>query len=120
MDRNAEFVKVKQFLEDVLVLHGMPKSMAHLLFELLAFINLQENLIINSFLKNDLASKTKMNKGTIDNSITKLNEVGLLIRLGRGTYALHPVLNEAQKLLKNKTAKMEIIYKEQIRIIETE
>lgn len=120
MEQIAEFMKVRPFLEDVLILHGVSKNMAQLLFEILPYINLQEKIILNAYLKKDLATKTQMSKGTIDNSLTKLNEVGLLIRLDRGTYAIHPVLNEAYKLLKNESANMKITYKDQRRIFETE
>lgn len=110
MDQNAGFLKVKAFLEDVLILHGISKNMALLLYEMIPYLNHDEQLIVNAYLKKELATKTKMSKGTIDNTLTKLNEVGLLIRLDRGTYAFHPVLYEVEKLLKNNTAKMKITY----------
>jgi DNA-binding transcriptional ArsR family regulator len=120
MKQNAEFLKVKTFLEDVLTLHGVSKSIALLLFEMTPYLNLQDQIIVNSFLKKELATKTRMSKGTIDNTLTKLNEVGLLVRLDRGTYVFHPVLYEVRKLLQNDTAKMKITYTPQTRSIETE
>lgn len=116
----SEFLKVKAFLEDVLILHGISKTTALLLFEMMPYLNPDDHLIVNAYLKKELATKTKMSKGTIDNTLTKLNEVGLLIRLDRGTYSLHPVLYEVKKLLKNGTAKMKITYTEQKRNIKTE
>ncbi|MEC1376501.1 replication/maintenance protein RepL [Heyndrickxia oleronia] len=120
MQEKEQFLKVQHFLEDVLVLHGVSKNMSQLLFELFPYINPEGHIIINSFLKKEIAEKTKMSKGTIDNTLSKLNEVGLLIRLDRGTYELHPVIHEAKKLLKNKTATMKISYNEQKRKIETD
>ena len=119
MQGNAEFKKVQPFLEDVLVLHGVSKNMSQLLFELFPYINPEGHIIINAFLKKEIAQKTKMSKGTIDNTLSKLNEVGLLIRLDRGTYELHSVIHEAKKLLKDETATMKISYTEQNRKIET-
>lgn len=119
MQEKAEFKKVQPFLEDVLVLHGVSKNMSQLLFELFPYINPEEHIIINAFLKKELAQKTKMSKGTIDNTLSKLNEVGLLIRLDRGTYELHPVIHESRKLLKDGTATMKITYTQQTRKIET-
>lgn len=120
MREKAEFKKVQLFLEDVLVLHGVSKNMSQLLFELFPYINPEGNIIINAFLKKELALKTKMSRGTIDNTLSKLNEVGLLIRLDRGTYSLHPVISESRKLLKDETATMKITYTEKTRNIETE
>lgn len=120
MRGTAEFKKVQSFLEDVLVLHGVSKNMSQLLFELFPYINPEGHIIVNAFLKKELALKTKMSKGTIDNTLSKLNEVGLLIRLDRGTYALHQVIHESMKLLKDETATMKISYTEQKRKIETD
>lgn len=120
IEHNADFEKVQLFLEDLLILHGVSKNMALLLFEMIPYLNPQNHIIVNAYLKKELAMKTGMSKGTIDNTITKLNEVGLFDRLDRGTYAFHPVLHETKKLLNNNTAKMEISYTKQNRIIETD
>jgi DNA-binding transcriptional ArsR family regulator len=120
MQENAEFKKVQPFLEDILILHGVSKNMSQLIFEMFPYINPEGNIIINAFLKKELALKTKMSKGTIDNTLSKLNEVGLLIRLDRGTYELHPVIYESKKLLRDETATMKISYNKQQRKIETD
>lgn len=120
MEQNAEFIKVKPFLEDILALHGVSKNTALLLFELIPYLNQKEEIIVNSYLKKDLAAKTDLSKGTIDNTITKLHDVGLLLRLGRGTYTFHPVLYEMKKLLKDEKAKLSITYKGQSRKIESD
>jgi len=120
MEQNAEFTKVKSFLEDVLALHGVSKNMALLLFEMTPYLNQQDEIIVNAYLKKELAAKTNMSKGTIDNTITKLHDVGLLVRLDRGTYTFHPVLFEMKKLLNNEKAKMSITYTGQNRKIESD
>lgn len=120
MEQSAEFLKVRTFLEDVLILHGISKNTALLLFEMMPYLNPDNQLIVNAYLKKELAKKTKMSKGTIDNTLTKLNEVGLIIRLDRGTYGLHSVLYEVKKLLRDGTANIKITYSAQKRDIKPE
>jgi predicted transcriptional regulator len=110
MDRIPEFLEVQSFLEDLLILHGLRRNLAPILFELFPYINQQNQIIVNAFMKNELAVKTETTKGTVDNAILKLNEVGLLSRIDRGTYSFHPVLFEMKHLLKNGTARITIIY----------
>jgi predicted transcriptional regulator of viral defense system len=120
MESNAEFFKVQSFLEDILILHGLRKNLASIVFEMFPYINQQNQIIVNSFMKKELAVKTKTSKGTIDNAISKLNEVGLLARIDRGTYYFHPVMFKIQQLLKNETARMTITYTTNDRTFESE
>lgn len=120
IESNPDFEKVRSFLEDLLILHSVSKNMAFLLFEMIPYLNPRDNIIVNAYLKKELAMKTGMSKGTIDNAITKLNEVGLFERLDRGTYAFHPVLHEVKKLLNDDTAKVKISYTQKNRVIETD
>ncbi|MCF2649687.1 replication/maintenance protein RepL [Niallia circulans] len=110
MEGRSEFPKVQAFLEDLLVLHGMSKGNARLLFEMIPYVNQDNQMIINAFLKKELAEKTGISKGTIDNALTKLTEVGLFTRLDRGAYQIHPVLLEVHKLLQEKTAHVVMTY----------
>lgn len=120
MKSDVDFQKVQPFLEDILVLHGVSKKLGRLLFELIPFLNQQNQIIINAYLKKELALKIKTSKGTIDNSISKLNEVGLLLRIDRGTYTFHPLLFNMEKLLKNKSAKIIITYSDKEKVIDSE
>lgn len=112
------FRKVQPFLEDMLVLHSVSKGMARLLFEMIPYVNQENHIIINSFLKKELAEKTKMSKGTIDNTLTKLTEVGLFSRLDRGAYRINPVLLEIRELLQEKTVQVVMTYTTKKRIIQ--
>lgn len=110
MEKDAEFLKVQSFLEDILILHGLRRNLALLLFEMFPYLNGQNQIIVNAFMKKELAEKTETSKGTIDNAILKMNEVGLLERIDRGTYTFHPVLFKIRNLLKNDSAKVTITY----------
>jgi len=83
MKEDKDFIKVQSYLEDLLALHSLSKGLAPLLFLLTTYANPQKHIIINSFLKKELAMKTDSSKGTIDNYISKLNEAGLIKRMDR-------------------------------------
>jgi len=110
MEKNKDFKKVQSYLEDLLALHSVSKGLAPLLFHLTTYANPQKHIIINSFLKKELAIKTDSSKGTIDNYISKLNEVGLIKRIDRGTYTFHSALLEVDKIVKNNPVKIIISY----------
>lgn len=117
---NAEFNKVQSFLEDLLILHGLRKNIAPIVFEMFPYLNQQNQIFVNAFMKKELAVKTETSKGTIDNTISKLYEVGLLERIDRGTYTLHPILFNINNLLKNESASIRITYTPENRTFETE
>ncbi|WP_033827760.1 hypothetical protein [Bacillus andreraoultii] len=120
MKEGAEFLKVQSFLEDILILHGLRRNLAPILFEMFPYLNGQNQIIVNAFMKKELAKKAETSKGTIDNAILKMNEVGLLARIDRGTYTFHPVLYKINDLLKNESASIRITYTPEDRTFETE
>lgn len=119
MEGDLDFQKAKPFLEDILVLHGMSKGVARLLYEMIPYVNQENQIIINAFLKKELAEKTRMSKGTIDNTLTKLTEAGLFTRLDRGAYQIHSVLLEVHNLLQEKAVKVVMTYTTKDRNIES-
>lgn len=118
MEEESGFQNVQAFLKDILVLHGISKGMARLLYEMLPYINQDHQIIINAFLKKELAEKSTIKMGTIDNTLTKFTETGLFHRLDRGAYQLDPVLLEAKALLEEKDAKVVMTYTTKSRKIE--
>jgi predicted transcriptional regulator of viral defense system len=116
---NKEFNKVRSFLEDILILHGLRRNLAPILFEMIPYLNQQNQIIVNAFMKKELALKAKTSKGTIDNAISKLNEFGLLARIDRGTYTFHPVLLKTKHLLNDEPLNITITYSTKNRVIDT-
>ncbi|MEK4303689.1 hypothetical protein [Oceanobacillus sp. FSL K6-0251] len=110
MEKNKDFKKVQLYLEDLLSLHNVSKGLAPLLFHLTTYANPQKHIIVNSFLKKELAMKTNSSKGTIENYISRLNEVGLIKRIDRGTYTFHSVILGVDKIVKNEPIKVTISY----------
>lgn len=122
MKSGKDFQKVQGFLVDLLLLHGLSKSYAQLLFELIPYFNQQNQITINSFLKKELESKLNTSKGTINNAITKLTEANLLQRIDRGVYTFHPLLFKMLHLLDGKEVELKITYvgnKKKINILES-
>ncbi|MGG4512149.1 replication/maintenance protein RepL [Heyndrickxia sporothermodurans] len=110
LKNSAEFEQSKGYLEDLLLLHGVPKNLALLLFELLSYVNKDNQIVINAFIKKELAEKVKISKGTIDNAITKLKDSGLLERLDRGVYIPHATLLNVTNLAKGNVVSFKVTY----------
>lgn len=118
MKGSPEFELSKEYLEDLLLLHSVPKNLALLLYELLSYINKDNQIIINAFIKKELAEKAHISKGTIDNALTKLNDSGLLQRLDRGVYIPHSALLKVPKLIKGNSVSIKITYNKNKKEIE--
>lgn len=110
LKNSTEFEQSKCYLEDLLLLNGVPKNLALLLFELLSYVNKDNQIVINAFIKKELAEKVKISKGTIDNALTKLKDSGLLERLDRGVYVPHATLLNASKLIKGNIVSFKVTY----------
>ncbi|MCH1626123.1 replication/maintenance protein RepL [Ferdinandcohnia quinoae] len=118
MKNSTEFEQSKDYLEDLLLLHGVPKNLALLLFELLSYVNKDNQIVINAFIKKELAEKAKISKGTIDNALTKLKDSGLLERLDRGVYIPHSTLLKVPKLIKGNAVSFKVTYSKNKKEIE--
>jgi len=84
--------KILLLLTDYIQIKGLTKSFAPLLFELISVKNKDCKIIVNASLKRDIGSRIKATVGSIDNMFTRLVEVGILIRLDRGMYAVNSEL----------------------------
>lgn len=118
MENSPEFEQSKVYLEDLLLLYGVPKNLALFLFELLGYLNKDNQIVINAFIKKELAEKAQISKGTIDNAFTKLKDSGLLERLDRGVYIPHPTLSKVQKLSNGHSVSIKVTYSKNKKEIE--
>lgn len=119
MKPQRDFNDVKMYLEDLLFLYQVPKNLSFLLYELLEKANQEGNIIVNSFIKEQLVGKVGLSKGTIDNALTKLTESLLLERVGRGVFRSHEVLLKSKELSKGNTLELHVEYQDQIKTIKT-
>lgn len=99
------------FLQDVLVLHGLSKNLSKILFLLLiSHPDPNQPLILNGYVKKELASVSQFTVGSIDNALVKFNGVGLLTRLDRGTYQINPLLHEFYRIKKSGEGDLRLTY----------
>lgn len=114
------FDDVRVYLEDFLFLHDAPKNLSLLIYELLFESRNQSYILINSFIKAEIAKRTGLSKGTIDNALTKLTECRLLIRKGRGVYEAHEGLLKSRELSQGKSVHVHVTYQDKMKTIEVE
>jgi len=79
-----------RYLTDLLHLKKVPISLAEVLMELLHKANYDNQIIINSTIKEEISGKLEFTVGTIDNAITRFVNSGILVRKGRGVYMPNP------------------------------
>lgn len=113
-------MQVHSFVEDLLVLHGIRKSVAPIVLGMYSYLNQHDQLVLNAFIKTELAEQAQTTKGTIENIIVQLQQAQLLIRLERGTYTLHPVLLKGLNSLEQPALTMKLTYTANGRLIQFE
>lgn len=107
---------VKLYLDDISYLNRLTPSSSSVLYELLNYTTYKDhNIVLNSYIKNEIAKKIKTTLGVINNNITKLVNKKILNRVGRGTYILSPFLFgkgdwKSIRELRNQNIEMKIIY----------
>lgn len=107
---------IKVYLGDIAYLHGLPVPTRDLLDELLKYITYgTQEIVLNAVAKKRIAEVTGMAMQTLNNKLQELLKVGILDRVGIGTFVLNPYLfgkgdwktiNE----LRNKNIHLEIVY----------
>lgn len=84
---------VKLYLDDIAVLHNLPKGSSSLLHELLRQVNYEGLINLNSSVKTKIANALNFkNKQSVDNGLNKLCKEGLLRSADRGVYEVNPHL----------------------------
>lgn len=84
---------VKLYLDDIAVLHNLPKGSSSLLHELLRQVNYEGLINLNSSVKTKIANALNFkNKQSVDNGLGKLCKEGLLRSVDRGVYEVNPHL----------------------------
>lgn len=87
---------IKLYLQDILYLNDVPKSLTNVLYALLSYVTYadQENgmcIPLNGFIKSQIREKCGMdNPRTLNNALSKLVKGNILKRIGTGTYQLNP------------------------------
>lgn len=82
---------IKIYIKHINYLANLPSGLEGLIYELLKNMNYGNKIVINSFIKEDIARNIGKTFNTINQYITKLVESKILIREARGVYYLNPL-----------------------------
>lgn len=95
VDKEPEFVKL--YLDDIMLLKGLPKSHTAILYSLLRHINYADDkngqvVIVTSFVKKEILMENPeiLSTQTIMNAISNLKKKGILEDVGRAAYRVNP------------------------------
>ena len=84
---------LKMYLDDIEILHRLPKNSGDVLYELLVNMNYQGEIAINSLMKQRICEKLAIkNARSINNFLTQMVKKDVLQRIGRGVYVVNPYL----------------------------
>jgi hypothetical protein len=118
IEKEPNFVKV--YLADLSYLKELPKWTNRVLYELLSFMNYENEIILNSYLKEKISKKLDIKLQSFANSITKFLETGILLRKGRETYIANPKYFGKGSWAEIKSLRLKVTYNENGREFETE
>lgn len=120
MGENYQYVEqaepnfVKIYLDDISYIADLPRGHLALMCELLKNVsNASEGqtIIVNKYMKEQIADKRGISVGYINNAITDLVKREILIRIAQGTYYINPYLfgkggwDDIEKIRTNKATK---------------
>lgn len=88
----AEPSYIKIYLQDILYLNNLQSNQTGLLYELLSYLNYDNEIVLNSTIKRRIAEKLETTIQVIDNNLSKLVKKDILKRVGRGVYIANPYL----------------------------
>lgn len=84
---------IKMYLDDIEILHRLPKNSGDVLHELLRNMNYESEITVNSLMKKRICEKLNIkNERSINNYLSQMVEKDVLQRVGRGVYIVNPYL----------------------------
>jgi len=112
---------IKLYIQDIAYLYNL-NIKSELLYELLMYVNYNQEIIINKTIKERIAQKLNKSLSYVNNNITKLAKEEVLIRVGSGTYQINTYLfgkGSWKDIIKHrKSLTLNIFYDKTGRIIE--
>lgn len=82
---------IKIYIKHINYLSNLPSGLEGLIYELIKCMSYGNKIVINSFIKRDIATRLGKTFNTVNQYITKLVDSKILIREGRGVYYLNPL-----------------------------
>lgn len=87
--REEDYVKI--YIKHINYLNNLPNGLDEIIYALLKKINYQNQIVINSAIKRQIANELGKTFNTINQYITKLVKNDILIRVDTGIYYLNPI-----------------------------
>jgi len=81
---------IKVYIQAVGLLHNLPNSADKILFELIKYVNYDNEIIINKNVKERIAERLNISLSRVNMYISDLTKKNFLIRKARGVYILNP------------------------------
>lgn len=83
---------IKLYLADILYLNDMPKGMNSLLLALLKKMNYGNEIVLNSYIKKQIAEELGIKPNTINQNLSMFVKKNIFHIVGTGTYLANPFL----------------------------
>ena len=83
---------IKLYLNDIARLNDLPKGANQILLQFLKLMAYDNTFTINSYHKKNIAEKLDTTIATINNTLTKLTQEGVITRVSSGVYMFNPFL----------------------------
>lgn len=110
MEDEKLFQLAKLYLEDILLLCGIPRKQSKLLFTLWKMSKSNAMLVLNPYVKEKIAKQSGITVGTLNNKLTKMKESNLLFKTSNGNYELSPILDNIITLSEEKKVVLTVVY----------
>ena len=110
MEDEKLFQLAKLYLEDILLLGGIPRKQSKLLFTLWKMSKSSAMLVLNPYVKEKVAKQSGITVGTLNNKLTKMKESNLLFKTSNGNYELSPILDNIITLSEEEKVVLTVVY----------
>ena len=88
VEKEPSFVKL--YLDDIAKLYDLPKGGNSILFSMVKIMGYDGYVVINKYVKKQIAKESGVSVSHVSNSFTKLIASNLLTRIATGIYQINP------------------------------
>ena len=88
----SESPYVKLYIQDIAYLNNLPSGTDKIIYALLPYVNYNQEIYVNSHNKKIIAEELGVSVGHVNNRISKLSQLEVLVRIDRGVYELNTYL----------------------------
>lgn len=83
---------IKLYIQDVIKLKCLPKGNSAVLYELIKQVDYENEINLNPRIKKRICRNLNMTGASLNNVLSKLIKVGIILRIERGSFLLNPHL----------------------------